>query len=156
MFCLFLFVLVKADCRSHASLAVCLLLFKKPFHVQHDSMGPKRGFSYFVFQQLYDSRQFSKLMRLGEEFQEDLAIFLKHHQDLLWLHEIFLHKFSEASETLHVLSLSPNDSSAMDSETSSFGTTIKTSLVERRRLLNLSKVAALAGILSFNYLNQEI
>lgn len=119
-------------------------------------MGPKRGFSYFVFQQLYDNRQFSKLMRLGEEFQEDLAIFLKQHQDLLWLHEIFLHQFSEASETLHLLSLSPNDSSAMDTETNSFGTTIKTSLVERRRLLNLSKVAALTGILSFNYLNQEI
>lgn len=114
-------------------------------NLMHDSMGPKRGFSYFVFQQLYDNRQFSKLMRLGEEFQEDLAIFLKQHQDLLWLHEIFLHQFSEASETLHLLSLSPNDSSAMDTETNSFGTTIKTSLVERRRLLNLSKVAALAG-----------
>ncbi|KAJ8568591.1 hypothetical protein K7X08_028124 [Anisodus acutangulus] len=114
-------------------------------NLMHDSMGPKRGFSYFVFQQLYDNRQFSKLMRLGEEFQEDLAIFLKQHQDLLWLHEIFLHQFSEASEALHVLALSPNDSPAMDTETDSFDTTIETSLVERRRFLNLSKVAALAG-----------
>lgn len=119
-------------------------------------MGPKRGFSYFVFQQLYHNKQFSKLMRLGEEFQEELAIFLKQHQDLLWLHEIFLHQFSEASETLHVLSLSRNDSSAMDTETDSFGITRETSLVERRRFLNLSKVAALAGVLSLNYLNQEI
>lgn len=115
--------------------------------MQHDSVGPKRGFSYFVFQQLYNNKQFSKLMRLGEEFQEELAIFLKQHQDLLWLHEVFLHQFSEVSETLHGLSLSPNDSSAMDTETDSSGITIEKSLVERRRFLNLSKVAALAGIL---------
>ncbi|CAN4084486.1 unnamed protein product [Withania somnifera] len=113
--------------------------------LMHDSMGPKRGFSYFVFQQLYNNRQFPKLMRLGEEFHEELAIFLKQHQDLLWLHEIFLHQFSEASETLHGLALSPNDTSAMDTETDSFDTTTETSLVERRRFLNLSKVAALAG-----------
>lgn len=55
-------------------------------NLMHDSVGPKRGFSYFVFQQLYNNKQFSKLMRLGEEFQEELAIFLKQHQDLLWLH----------------------------------------------------------------------
>ncbi|XP_016453974.2 nuclear pore complex protein NUP133 isoform X1 [Nicotiana tabacum] len=114
-------------------------------NLMHDSMGPKRGFSYFVFQQLYDNKQFSKLMRLGEEFQEELAIFLKQHQDLLWLHEIFLRQFSEASETLHVLSLSSDDSSAMDDGTYSFDTIIETSLVERKRFLNLSKIAALAG-----------
>ncbi|PHT43052.1 Nuclear pore complex protein [Capsicum baccatum] len=114
-------------------------------NLMHDSTGPKRGFSYFVFQQLYDNRQFSKLMRLGEEFQEDLAIFLKQHQDLLWLHEIFLHQFYEASENLHVLALSPKDTSAMEIEAESFDTTIETGLVERRRFLNLSKVAALAG-----------
>ncbi|PWA90395.1 metal-dependent phosphohydrolase [Artemisia annua] len=31
------------------------------------------------------------------------AIFLKEHSDLLWLHEIFLHQFYSASETLHVM-----------------------------------------------------
>lgn len=146
-----LMVNVYVFCVCFASLDVCLLLCNKPFPVQHDSMGPKRGFSYFVFQQLYDNKQFSKLMRLGEEFQEELAIFLKQHQDLLWLHEIFLRQFSEASETLHVLSLSPDDSSAMDDGTYSFDPTVETSLVERKRFLNLSKIAALAGILSFDY-----
>ncbi|CAH9135887.1 unnamed protein product [Cuscuta epithymum] len=112
--------------------------------LMHESMGPTGGFSYFVFQQLYDNKQFSKLMRLGEEFQEELAIFLKQHQDLLWLHEVFLHQFSSATETLHVLALSQDDSSTSDMETS-YATNKMTSLSDRKRFLNLSKIAAMAG-----------
>ncbi|PWA67655.1 Nucleoporin, Nup133/Nup155-like, C-terminal [Artemisia annua] len=63
----------------------------------------KEGFSNFVFKQMHNSKQFSKLMRLGEEFPTDLTIFLKERPDLLWLHEIFLHQFYSASETLHVI-----------------------------------------------------
>lgn len=112
-------------------------------------MGPTGGFSYFVFQQLYDNKQLSKLMRLGEEFQEELAIFLKQHQDLLWLHEVFLHQFSSATETLHVLALSQDDRSISDMETFSYATNKRTSLSDRKRYLNLSKIAAMAGILCF-------
>lgn len=115
--------------------------------MQHESMGPKAGFSYFVFRQLYESRQFSKLLRLGEEFQEDLSIFLQEHQDLRWLHELFLHQFSSASETLQLLALSQDGSSISSAEKGinpDSGTSGK-KLVERRRLLNLSKIAVLAG-----------
>lgn len=116
-------------------------------NIMHESMGPKAGFSYFVFRQLYESRQFSKLLRLGEEFQEDLSIFLQEHQDLRWLHELFLHQFSSASETLQLLALSQDGSSISSAEKGinpDSGTSGK-KLVERRRLLNLSKIAVLAG-----------
>ncbi|CAK7349111.1 unnamed protein product [Dovyalis caffra] len=115
-------------------------------NLMHESTGPKRGFSYFVFEQLYDKRQFSKLLRLGEEFQEELSIFLKHHRDLLWLHELFLHQFSSASETLHVLALSQNEISSSEAEESSDPEHNRfiTTLADRKRLLNLSKIAAMA------------
>lgn len=114
--------------------------------MQHESVGPKGGFSYFVFKQLIASRRYAKLLRLGEEFQEELASFLKEHKSLLWLHEIFLNQFSCASETLHSLALSQDDSSVLEEpETSELKPLL--SLQDRRRLLNLSKIAAAAGLL---------
>lgn len=115
--------------------------------LMHDSIGPKGGFSYFVFRQLIKSRQHSELLRLGEEFQEELASFLKEHKDLLWLHELFLHRFCSASETLHALSLTQDDASALMIEEEPESAHIKRplSLADRRRLLNLSKIAATAG-----------
>lgn len=115
--------------------------------LMHESMGPKGGFSYFVFNQLYEKRQYAKLLRLGEEFQEELAIFLKQHKDLLWLHEIFLNHFSCASETLHALALSKDDGTNSMTDEGSELEPIKQrpSLADRRWLLNLSKIAAAAG-----------
>ncbi|KAG9158549.1 hypothetical protein Leryth_021607 [Lithospermum erythrorhizon] len=113
--------------------------------LMHQGLGPKGGFSYFVFQQLHSTEQFSKLMRLGEEFPEELATFLKQHQDLFWLHEVFLHRFSSASESLHELALQRNESSSIVMEESHAHTEKKVSLVERKRFLKLSKIAALAG-----------
>ncbi|KAI3804901.1 hypothetical protein L1987_26776 [Smallanthus sonchifolius] len=114
--------------------------------LMHDSMGPKGGFSNFVFKQMYNNKQFSKLMRLGEEFPEELAIFLKEHPDLLWLHEIFLHQSSSASETLHSLALSDGDSSISEVVDPTFyEAKTEPTLADRRRLLNLSKIAAVAG-----------
>lgn len=110
-------------------------------------MGPKGGFSYFVFKQLYDTKQFSKLIRLGEEFQSELATFLKQHEDLLWLHQAFLHQFFSASETLHKLALSQDDDSivAAVEGTESHGAGMEPTLAERKRLLHLSKIAVVAG-----------
>nr|XP_043628339.1 nuclear pore complex protein NUP133 isoform X2 [Erigeron canadensis] len=114
--------------------------------LMHDSMGPKGGFSNFVFKQMYNNKQFSKLMRLGEEFPEELAIYLKEHPDLLWLHEIFMHQFSSASETLHVLALSDDDGLIAETEEpTSYEPKVELTLADRRRLLNLSKIAAVAG-----------
>lgn len=116
-------------------------------NLMHESAGPQGGFSYFVFKQLYKKWQFSKLLRLGEEFPEELSIFLKHHNNLLWLHEVFLHQFSLASDTLHELSLSQEKTSTSTDEEGTeldFGNSELT-LAERRRLLNLSKIAAIAG-----------
>lgn len=110
-------------------------------------MGPNGGFSYFVFRQLHISRQFSKLLRLGEEFPEELSIFLKRHQDLLWLHELFLHQFSSASETLHLLALSQNENSISEADegTDPGYANVVPKLQDRKCLLNLSKIAAIAG-----------
>ena len=110
-------------------------------------MGPNGGFSYFVFNQLYVRRQFSKLLRLGEEFPEELSIFLKHHRDLLWLHELFLHQFSSASDTLHFSALSQDESSISEAEEGTDLRCVYTvpKLPDRKRLLNLSKIAAIAG-----------
>ncbi|CAK9180411.1 unnamed protein product [Ilex paraguariensis] len=121
-------------------------------NLMHESMGPKGGFSYFVFQKLCDNKQFSKLMRLGEEFQEELATFLKQHQDLLWLHEVFLHQFSSASETLHKLAISQANSSISATEEGfeSDESYLKSTLADRKRLLNLSKIAAVAGVFSYS------
>ncbi|XP_066396963.1 nuclear pore complex protein NUP133-like isoform X2 [Miscanthus floridulus] len=109
--------------------------------LMHDSVGPHGGFSFFVFKELVNRGDYSKLLRLGEEFQEELASFLKERSDLLWLHEICLNQFSTASETLHTYALrgSPDGDA-------SFTTSRKPlSFVERRRLLYLSKIAATAG-----------
>lgn len=110
-------------------------------------MGPNGGFSYFVFKQLYVRRQFSKLLRLGEEFPEELSIFLKRHGDVLWLHELHLHDFFSAAETLHLLALSQDESSLSEAEeeTDPRGINMVPKLTDRKRLLNLSKIAALAG-----------
>ncbi|XP_047340645.1 nuclear pore complex protein NUP133 isoform X2 [Impatiens glandulifera] len=113
-------------------------------NLMHESMGPKGGFSYFVFKQLYEGKLYSKLLRLGEEFQEELTIFLKQHKDLLWLHQVFLHQVSPASETLHELALSQDDTSA-DDDMADSSTYTGLALNERKRLLNLSKIAAVAG-----------
>ncbi|XP_057955734.1 nuclear pore complex protein NUP133 isoform X2 [Malania oleifera] len=116
-------------------------------NLMHESMGPKRGFSYFVFRQLFEDRQFPKLLRLGEEFQEELFTFLKQHPNLLWLHQVFLQQFSAASETLHVLALAQNSSSTSapgEGNESEFGS-LEPALTERRHLLNLSKISAMAG-----------
>lgn len=122
--------------------------------MQHESVGPRCGFSYFVFKQLYEKKQFSKLLRLGEEFQEELSIFLNHYRDLQWLHEVFLHQFSAASETLHVLALSQDESliSTTEDEINSDHANSMLTLTDRRRFLNLSKIAAFAGDL-FSHLS---
>ncbi|XP_052147863.1 nuclear pore complex protein NUP133 [Oryza glaberrima] len=106
--------------------------------LMHDSVGPHGGFSFFVFKQLVNRRQHAKLLRLGEEFPEELANFLKERDDLLWLHEICLNRFSSASKTLHTL-VSPEEDANLTSNRKSL------SFVERRRFLYLSKIAAAAG-----------
>jgi nuclear pore complex protein Nup133 len=118
--------------------------------MQHESMGPNGGFSYFVFKELYERRQFSKLLRLGEEFPEELSIFLRQHQELLWLHEVFLNQFSSASETLHVLALSRDESSipATEELADTDSINLEPKLADRKRLLNLSNIAARAGRIS--------
>lgn len=119
--------------------------------MQHEGVGPQGGFSYFVFQQLYDMKQFSKLLRLGEEFQDELLIFLKRHSDLLWLHQVFLHQFSSASETLHSLALAQDEESmtATNERTVSESEDVQPTFADRKRFLNLSKIAYVAGIIVY-------
>ncbi|KAG2298023.1 hypothetical protein Bca4012_009215 [Brassica carinata] len=115
-------------------------------NLMHEGVGPQGGFSYFVFQQLYNMKQFSKLLRLGEEFQDELLIFLKRHSDLLWLHQVFLHQFSSASETLHSLALAQDEESmtATNERTVSESEDVQPTLADRKRFLNLSKIAYVA------------
>lgn len=115
--------------------------------LMHESMGPRGGFSYFVFEQLYENGQFPKLLRLGEEFPQELLTFLKEHPELLWLHEVFLHQYSGASKTLHGLALSGEERlfSAVEEETELNSKRTELTLPERKRLLHLSKIAAMAG-----------
>eukprot|EP00252_Welwitschia_mirabilis_P012499 TRINITY_DN2758_c0_g2_i1.p1 TRINITY_DN2758_c0_g2~~TRINITY_DN2758_c0_g2_i1.p1 ORF type:complete len:319 (+),score=67.62 TRINITY_DN2758_c0_g2_i1:25-957(+) len=111
-------------------------------------MGFKEGrFSNFVFEQCYKNHDFSTLLRLGEEFPEELRLFLQNHKNLLWLHEIFLGNFTCASETLHMLSLSQKDSqdALEEEEGEEDASTTEFSLVERKHFLHLSKISALAG-----------
>ncbi|XP_025015316.2 nuclear pore complex protein NUP133 isoform X2 [Ricinus communis] len=116
-------------------------------NLMNESMGPNGGFSYFVFKQLYQKRQFSKLLRVGEEFPEELSFFLKHHHELLWLHEVFLHQFPSASETLHALALSQDEYSILETEEGAEpeSTGMIKSSADRKRLLNLSKISVMAG-----------
>lgn len=114
---------------------------------QRESMGPRGGFSYFVFEQFYLKRQFSKILRLGEEFPEELSIFVKQHSDLLWLHEVYLHQYSLAAETLHELALFQDETSRLDTEEETDSDCSPLTLAERKRFLNLAKVATLAGLL---------
>ncbi|KAK8919165.1 hypothetical protein KSP39_PZI021307 [Platanthera zijinensis] len=114
-------------------------------NLMHDSHGPKGGFSKFVFKQLIKKRQYANLLRLGEEFRDELASFLKDNNHLLWLHEIYLSQFSSASKTLYALALSQDDSSAFIEEQEFECITMPSSIADRRRLLNLSKIAVAAG-----------
>jgi nuclear pore complex protein Nup133 len=115
-------------------------------NLMHEGVGPQGGFSYFVFQQLYDMKQFSKLLRLGEEFQDELLIFLKRHSDLVWLHQVFLHQFSSASDTLHTLALSQDEESmtTVEERTGPEPEDVQPTFADRKRFLNLSKIAYVA------------
>ncbi|EOA29575.1 hypothetical protein CARUB_v10012824mg [Capsella rubella] len=115
-------------------------------NLMHEGLGPQGGFSYFVFQQLYDMKQYSKLLRLGEEFQDELLIFLKRHSDLLWLHQAFLHQFSSASDTLHTLALAQDEESmtTIEERTASEPEDLQPTFADRKRFLNLSKIAYVA------------
>lgn len=116
-------------------------------------MGPRGGFCQFVFKQLYEKGQFSELLRLGEEFQEELSIFLKQHRNLSWLHEVFLHQFTSASETLHELALSVNDDSISAVEDKEeYHVNPAPTLADRKRLLYLAKISAMAGMVAFSLL----
>jgi nuclear pore complex protein Nup133 len=105
--------------------------------LQHDSVGPHGGFSFFVFKELVNNRHYSKLLRLGEEFQEELASFLKDRSDLLWLHEICLNQFSSASKPPHTCALLEDPGPTTNRK--------PRSIAERRRLLYISKIATAAG-----------
>ncbi|CAA0831089.1 Nuclear pore complex protein NUP133, partial [Striga hermonthica] len=109
----------------------------------HENIGPKGGFSCFVF------IQFSELMRQGEKFLDELATILRQHPDLLWLHELFLRQFSSPSETLHALSnlsLPKDKRSVSDTdETEPNGPQPKLTLAWRKHFLNLAKLSAMAG-----------
>ncbi|KAH0867733.1 hypothetical protein HID58_074755, partial [Brassica napus] len=115
-------------------------------NLMHEGVGPQGGFGYFVFQQLYDMKQFSKLLRLGEDFQDELLIFLKRHSDLMWLHQVFLHQFSSASDTLHALALAQDEESMKAIEEGRVSETedVQPTFAERKRFLNLSKIAYVA------------
>ncbi|CAH2051524.1 unnamed protein product [Thlaspi arvense] len=115
-------------------------------NLMHEGVGPQGGFSYFVFQQFYDMKQFSKLLRLGEEFQDELLMFLSRHSDLLWLHKVFLHQFSSASDTLHALALAQGEESmtTADERTVSESEDVQPTFADRKRFLNLSKIAYVA------------
>lgn len=113
-------------------------------NVMHESSGSTGGFSDYVFKKLHESKQFSELLRLGEEFPEELSFFVKEHPDLLWLHDLFLHHFSSASETLHALALTQNkQSTAVIEENEQVDMKLK--LKDRKNLLYLSKIAAFAA-----------
>ena len=120
--------------------------------MQHEGVGPQGGFGYFVFQQLYDMKQFSKLLRLGEDFQDELLIFLKRHSDLMWLHQVFLHQFSSASDTLHALALAQDEESMKAIEEGRVSETedVQPTFAERKRFLNLSKIAYVAGMIVYS------
>ncbi|KAG2266286.1 hypothetical protein Bca4012_076269 [Brassica carinata] len=115
-------------------------------NLMHEGVGPQGGFGYFVFQQLYDMTQFSMLLRLGEGFQDELLIFLKRHSDLMWLHEVFLHQFPSASDTLHALALAQDEESMKAIEEGRVSETedVQPTFAERKRFLNLSKIAYVA------------
>lgn len=131
----------------------CILAYVSMVYVQHESLGPNGGFSYYVFKKLHESRQFSQLLRLGEEFPEELSIFLKEHPDLLWLHDLFLHHFSSASETLHALALTQNmqSTSVAEEEEEQVYMKMKLKLTDRKNLLYLSKIAAFAGMVLYSF-----
>ncbi|KAE9606416.1 putative transcription factor WD40-like family [Lupinus albus] len=116
-------------------------------NIMHESLGPNGGFSNYVFKKLHESRQFSELLRLGEEFPEELSIFLTEQPDLLWLHDLFLHQFSSASDTLHALALTQNLQSTSVAEEEGEEEYIKSklNLADRKKLLYLSKIAAFAA-----------
>ncbi|KAH7276894.1 hypothetical protein KP509_39G025700 [Ceratopteris richardii] len=117
----------------------------------HESMGLREGrFSNFVFEQCYKNKQFSKLLRLGQEFKEDLSLFLQKHKDLLWLHDLHIEHFSLASSTLHWLAFSkePVVSAAVEylhGNWTPYCKTSKLKMAHRKRLLNMAKLSALAG-----------
>lgn len=99
---------------------------------QKESMGLKEGrFSRFVFDQCYQQGQYARLLRFGEEFGEEVSAYLEQHPLLLWLHELFLCRFTRASGTLHTLAFSQKSAPL--------------NISHRRRLLQLAKLSALAG-----------
>jgi nuclear pore complex protein Nup133 len=99
-------------------------------------MGLKEGrFSRFVFDQCYQQGQYARLLRFGEEFGEEVAAYLEQHPLLLWLHQLYLRRFTKAADTLHTLAFSQKSAPP--------------NISHRRRLLHLAKLSALAGTVWF-------
>lgn len=95
-------------------------------------MGLKEGrFSRFVFDHCYQQGHYARLLRYGEEFGEEVAAYLEQHPPLLWLHQLFLRRFSKAADTMHTMAFSQKSSPP--------------NITHRRRLLHLAKLSALAG-----------
>ncbi|KAG0557540.1 hypothetical protein KC19_11G138400 [Ceratodon purpureus] len=124
--------------RRHAAfpslLQMCIDLddHKRLRTLMKESMGLKEGrFSRFVFDQCYQQGQYARLLRFGEEFGEEVAAYLEQHPLLLWLHQLFLRRFTRAADTLHTLAFSQKSAPP--------------NISHRRRLLHLAKLSALAG-----------
>ncbi|CAM6090484.1 unnamed protein product [Calypogeia fissa] len=117
--------------------------------LMHESMGLREGrFSHYVFEQLYKRKQYSKLLRFGEDFDEELSAFLQEHLHLRWLHELVRQQYMSACNTLHSVALLPDSPitvTGMYSKDSEDGSKGKDKLKDRRRLLYLAKLAALSG-----------
>lgn len=124
--------------RRHAAfpslLQMCIDLddHKRLRTLMKESMGLKEGrFSRFVFDQCYQQGQYARLLRFGEEFGEEVAAYLEQHPLLLWLHQLYLRRFTKAADTLHTLAFSQKSAPP--------------NISHRRKLLHLAKLSALAG-----------
>lgn len=123
--------------------------FEQLKKLMHESMGAREGsFCYYVFEQCYKNQQFARLLTLGEEFQVELHKFLHDHKDVAWLHDLFLNKFSSASQTLQSLALSSSKGLEVGRDVwhqSPESIVEPLTPVERKHMMYLAKIAALAA-----------
>ena len=90
----------------HILVQLCELLEDKAKLHEYMTRFAAQGFSDFLFKQYLDEGKLRKLLSFSEDFPRELAVFLKPHNSLSWLHHTATKEYGKVCAVSHPPSLS--------------------------------------------------
>jgi hypothetical protein len=92
----------------HVLVQLCELLEDKAKLHEYMTRFAAQGFSDFLFKQYLDEGKLKKLLSFSEDFPRELAVFLKPHDSLSWLHHTATKEYGKVCYIVASLFLSPS------------------------------------------------